>query len=546
MQKEYQLIIKGDTFNTRSKKIYPYIEIYSVSSKEKNYIIYDSNPFFSPLALTDAINRSDLDVQYEIFAFNQLDFNAEYQVFIDIMNSVSHDQGTRYEIDFTNGESSAFQMKSEIPLLPNQDYFMKNTYYTAVTSQPQFGTDKNIYNPISDSQNGFLGINPEDTKDTKQKLVFLMNIQNIENKITSTKIVIDNTQIPPVIYETIPNNAGFYLIANKNVIEFENSSNMEICQQAISSLKVGEGLISNAVIQQNEYLNQNLGQFTRLKISTSKRSDLDNMFTNDKIFGVKNVFVRRHSSLYADDNILDFYFYFYDQIDSHEPKLMSAFLFNGYTINSPKPFNLRYSTVNWYGGSGITNQGQNIPTFIRLGGYLTKVEKRQGNQRIVIFFTGLDFFYDNNSDTSFEISCSSSVGQVDTKCRGFSNYQQANDKYPQQNYLNMRRIEVEFPEEVPEGSVNSFEFPRKFQILHYGNDAPTSPVNNNMFSVRIESSITFNIIDQTDSSLGFPGVVSYENLATLPQIIILQAMISRIRQYHKMQKIIFCINFGQK
>ena len=151
------------------------------------------------------------------------------------------------------------------------------------------------------------------------------------------------------------------------------------------------------------------------------------MFTNDMVFGIRTVYIRKHASLYADENSLDFYMYFYDDFDKFQPKYMSSFLYNGYTISLPKPFNLRYGTVNWYGGSGITNEGVNIPTFIRLAGYLTSGEIRQGSNRLCIFFSGLDFFYDEltENNTNFSVSCSSSVGSTPTYCRAYDNIQPA-------------------------------------------------------------------------------------------------------------------------
>lgn len=38
------------------------------------------------------------------------------------------------------------------------------------------------------------------------------------------------------------------------------------------------------------------------------------MFTGSMIFAIRTVYIRKHASLYADDNSLDFYFFFYDNI----------------------------------------------------------------------------------------------------------------------------------------------------------------------------------------------------------------------------------------
>lgn len=79
-------------------------------------------------------------------------------------------------------------------------------------------------------------------------------------------------------------------------------------------------------------------------------------------------------------------------------------LYNAYTINSPKPFNLRYSVVNWYGGFSVKNDGSHVPSFLRLAGYFNGNELRSGVQRLFVFFTGLDFFADDSDVSNISYS----------------------------------------------------------------------------------------------------------------------------------------------
>lgn len=84
-------------------------------------------------------------------------------------------------------------------------------------------------------------------------------------------------------------------------------------------------------------------------------------------------------------------------MNSDTPNLLFSFLYNAYTINTPKPFGIRYSVVNWYGGNTMTNEGQYIPTFLRIAGFLTESEINQGNARLAVFFTGLEPFLEPNA-----------------------------------------------------------------------------------------------------------------------------------------------------
>ena len=122
---------------------------------------------------------------------------------------------------------------------------------------------------------------------------------------------------------------------------------------------------------------------------------------------------------------MDFYFATYDSIKTAQPILMKIFHVNAYTINAPKPFNILYALVNWYGGAALDNDGSYVPSFLRITGYFNANEKNEGNDMLAIFFDNIDFFRNAADDWSFDISCTSSIGAVPTKCRGFNNVRTA-------------------------------------------------------------------------------------------------------------------------
>jgi len=54
-------------------------------------------------------------------------------------------------------------------------------------------------------------------------------------------------------------------------------------------------------------------------------------------FSIRNVRVSAHTSLYADENLLDFYIASFDKIDDPFPMYKKLMLYNGYTINLNNP-----------------------------------------------------------------------------------------------------------------------------------------------------------------------------------------------------------------
>lgn len=76
-----------------------------------------------------------------------------------------------------------------------------------------------------------------------------------------------------------------------------------------------------------------------------------------------------HSSLYADDNLLDFVVVFIQGTS-----YVSSSLINAYTMNGAKMQNIKASYVNYYvRTNGYYNKGSVVPTMIRIsGGILPK------------------------------------------------------------------------------------------------------------------------------------------------------------------------------
>lgn len=87
-------------------------------------------------------------------------------------------------------------------------------------------------------------------------------------------------------------------------------------------------------------------------------------------FAIRNVRVTAHTSLYADENLLDFYIATFDKIDDPFPIYRKLMLYNGYTINLNNPMNLRFGISNYWSSSTTTAsvKGQYFPSMLRLAG----------------------------------------------------------------------------------------------------------------------------------------------------------------------------------
>jgi hypothetical protein len=80
----------------------------------------------------------------------------------------------------------------------------------------------------------------------------------------------------------------------------------------------------------------------------------------------------KHSSLYADETLLDFVVNFYRgdlSVTNDKPvsyTLVTSHLINAYTLNNYPPLNLKISMVNYYMGNTKGNLGWRIPTLLRI------------------------------------------------------------------------------------------------------------------------------------------------------------------------------------
>lgn len=109
-----------------------------------------------------------------------------------------------------------------------------------------------------------------------------------------------------------------------------------------------------------------------------------------------------HSSLYADQNLLDFVISFY-----HGSTMMSATLINAYTIEAVKMANIKYSYVNYYDNSSIYNKGVRIPTLARIAGGVLPTESLGATVVAVFFDENMDgTTFMTSPTTNFDIGCS--------------------------------------------------------------------------------------------------------------------------------------------
>jgi hypothetical protein len=259
----------------------------------------------------------------------------------------------------------------------------------------------------------------------EQILVFDMLVTSL-TQITTTTTGVDTIASP---------GAGAYIIFNSK-IRFGTSSSVP------NMYTLGGTLESSFAIEKTSYVDQVRGKYNRVRVASTSATSLKKMFVdttrnsnsglNDDIFGLAPFYIDTHASLYPDDGLMDFYIAFTDQLDSPFPQTLSFFHFNAYSITLPKPFNIRYSVVNWYGGSTVNNDAAYIPIFIRIEGFFTTQDKGDGDQRVFIFFDNLDFFRDDSNNFNYQSACVSSFGSYETSCRTFKNSLSP----PNQNYIN--------------------------------------------------------------------------------------------------------------
>jgi len=115
--------------------------------------------------------------------------------------------------------------------------------------------------------------------------------------------------------------------------------------------------------------------------------------------------MQSHGSFYGGDleNNLDFYILIFRDIESQTPTFVSQLFGQSYTINTPKPHDMRYSVVNWYSGL-VINDCTLTPTFLRLSGFMTAADEKNGTSRLALFFDNLVFFSASTDPSNFEVN----------------------------------------------------------------------------------------------------------------------------------------------
>lgn len=63
---------------------------------------------------------------------------------------------------------------------------------------------------------------------------------------------------------------------------------------------------------------------------------------------------------------------------------------------------MRYSVVNWYGGH-VINDCTLTPAFLRLSGFMTSADEKNGTSRLALFFDNLVFFKASTDPNNFEV-----------------------------------------------------------------------------------------------------------------------------------------------
>lgn len=109
-----------------------------------------------------------------------------------------------------------------------------------------------------------------------------------------------------------------------------------------------------------------------------------------------------HSSIYADNTLLDFLFVF-----RHSTSLAGISLVNGYTVSGKKMNNIKASYVNYYHDGSNYNKGKKLPMMIRIGGGVLPNEALSATVMAVFFDDNVkaDTFY-TTTGQSYDIGCS--------------------------------------------------------------------------------------------------------------------------------------------
>lgn len=164
-------------------------------------------------------------------------------------------------------------------------------------------------------------------------------------------------------------------------------------------------------------------------------------------FALKNLQVPFHTSLYADEKVLDFYFATFDRILGPFPIFKYSMLVNGYTISTPKPQNIRFGIVNYFSSASAGNTGYYFPSVIRLAGYFEQQDLESASKIISLFFMNAVPFYTQGN----KVTCKYS-GISQPTCRYYPSGLLGNG----QSYNNYERVDIEF-DSIPSGIGDLFQ-----------------------------------------------------------------------------------------
>lgn len=168
--------------------------------------------------------------------------------------------------------------------------------------------------------------------------------------------------------QTIPFSAGLVVLCNDKVLLSSDPENPPVLEP---------NTVTGTQYFKYQYRTSALASYLEMRVYATDTAGLLAMFcynTNEAVgkfnqFAVKNVQLKFHASLYADDYLFDFYVASFDQIEAAYPVYKKALLYNGYTIDTPAPEHLRFGVVNYYSGTSQGNTGEYFPTVLRVAGY---------------------------------------------------------------------------------------------------------------------------------------------------------------------------------
>ena len=261
----------------------------------------------------------------------------------------------------------------------------------------------------------------EAAKTDKKKLVFTLNMPILDVYTTTSTL--------PITHTSIPFGAGLIILTNP-IIDYDKSSGTTLQKNGAST---GEPSLSFTKMTDHNII----------KITCSHTSQLTTSFafngatpTGSNYFSLSNILIPSHTSLYPDSYILDFYIASFEKMDTAFPAFRKVFLYNGYTIKSSYTSNLRFGVSAFWNTASEGNAGGVFPSFLRIAGKFDVNELSGSNNKIAIFFNGMDGF-PKQSDGE-EVDCVK-IGGGTGKCIFYGK----DGNEGGQSYHNMGRIEVE-------------------------------------------------------------------------------------------------------